>query len=352
MLCCTQTTVHPVRRLVCALPLNLCGTSNSPTSELAICRTCKADEARILDVCKLKTTQKGRQIAVQRRVSLCPLKVRNYKTHFKGISKHLDTEMEFSSLTKRDLEAMVVSMKASNLAHNSISTYVRAMNQFLRWCVEEGMCSSSLFLENIKEQETVKGEYTDEELLLIRKPRKDCDFCEYRNWAIVNFLLNSGCRAASIRNIQNRDVDLKRRQVILRHNKNKKIQVLPLCSQMVSILADYMEIRKGTSEEYLFCNQFGDKLSGSALRQAITKYNESRGVYKTSTHLYRHTFSRKYLVDCGGNAFTLQKLLGHSTLTMTKRYCRLYDKDLAENFDSFSPLTQIKAAEKKAIRKK
>jgi len=279
--------------------------------------------------------------------------IRNYKTHFKGISKHLDTEMDFSRLTKRHLEEMVVSMKGSELAHNSISTYVRAMNQFMKWCAEERLCSSSLLLENIKEQETVKGEYTDEELLLLlQKPSRNCDFCEYRNWTIVNLLLNSGCRAASIRNIQNRDVDLKRRQIILRHTKNKKIQVLPLCSQMVSILSDYMEIRKGESEDYLFCNQFGEKLTESALRQAIAKYNERRGVYKTSTHLYRHTFSRKYLVDCGGNAFTLQKLLGHSTLTMTKRYCRLYDKDLAENFDSLSPLAQIKAAEKKVIRKR
>jgi len=204
----------------------------------------KVSEKSIIDIyTEYLTSQTARDLSEST--------IRNYKTHFKGISKHLDTEMAFSSLTKRDLEEMVVSMKESDLAHNSISTYVRAMNQFLRWCVEEGMCSSSLFLENIKEQETVKGEYTDEELLLlIRKPRKDCDFCEYRNWVIVNLLLNNGCRAASIRNIQNRDVDLKRKQIVLRHNKNKKIQVLPLCTQMVSILSDYMRIRKGTSEEY------------------------------------------------------------------------------------------------------
>ena len=65
--------------------------------------------------------------------------IRNYKTHFKGISKHLDTEMAFGRLTKRNLEEMVVSMKESDLAHNSISTYVRAMNQFLKWCAEEGL---------------------------------------------------------------------------------------------------------------------------------------------------------------------------------------------------------------------
>ena len=46
----------------------------------------------------------------------------------------------------------------------------------------------------------------------------------------------------------------------------------------------------------------------------------SRGVRKTSTHLLRHTFAKKYLVYCGGNALMLQKLLGHSTLDMTKHY--------------------------------
>ena len=104
----------------------------------------KVSEKSIIDInTEYLTSQTARDLSEST--------IRNYKTHFKGISKHLDTEMAFSSLTKRDLEEMVVSMKESDLAHNSISTYVRAMNQFLRWCVEEGMCSSSLFLENIKE---------------------------------------------------------------------------------------------------------------------------------------------------------------------------------------------------------
>ena len=79
-----------------------------------------------------------------------------------------------------------------------------------------------------------------------------------------------------------------------RHTKNGKVQVVPLCSKMVSILREYMTIRKGEPEEYLFCNQYGEMLSENALRLAIAHYNRSlRGVEKTSIHLFRHTFARK-----------------------------------------------------------
>ena len=231
-------------------------------------------------------------------------------------------------------------MRSEGLSQNSISTYVRILNIFLRWCAGEGY--TNITLPKVKDVETVKETYTDEELdLLLRRPSADCQFCEYRNWVIVNFLLNSGCRAATIRNIQNRDVNLADNQVIFRHTKNGKIQVIPLCSRMVNVLRGYMAVRGGSAADYLFCDQYGGMFSENGLRLAIARYNQRRGVQKTSIHLFRHTFARKYLVDCGGNAFTLQKLLGHSTLKMTKHYCAIYDADIAKNYDNVSPLAQM-----------
>ena len=264
----------------------------------------------------------------------------NYRHHFHSISRHLDTSQSMDTLTKSKLEAMVVSMRQSGLAHNSISSYCRVLRTFLGWCEREGMTVPPM--PHIKDKETVKESYTDEELeAILKRPNKNCSFCEYRNWVVVNFLMNCGCRASTVRNIQNRDVDLDTRQIIFRHNKNSKIQTVPLCSVMVSILREYMAVRKGKSDDYLFCNQYGGMLSMNALRLAVARHNQSRGVSKTSTHLYRHTFARKYLVDCGGDAFMLQKLLGHSTLKMTKHYCTIYDADIAKNFDRFSPLAQM-----------
>lgn len=131
--------------------------------------------------------------------------------------------------------------------------------------------------------------------------------------------------------------------VFYRHTKNRKTQVIPLCSAMVSILREYLRHRGGEAADFLFCTETSSQLTENGLRQSIARYNTQRGVQKTSIHLFRHTIARKYLIDCGGDAFTLQKLLGHSTLAMTKHYCAIFDADLTKNYDNFSPLAQMKS---------
>lgn len=75
--------------------------------------------------------------------------------------------------------------------------------------------------------------------------------------------------------------------------------------------------------------------------KAFKQYSEEI----SAIHLFRHTFAKKYLVDCGGNAFTLHRLLGHSTLDMTKHYCAIFDANITKNYDSLFPLTQIKGTD-------
>jgi integrase/recombinase XerD len=91
----------------------------------------------------------------------------------------------------------------------------------------------------------------------------------------------------------------------------------------------------------LFPNIYGEQLSQAALINTIKRYNNSRGVENTSLHSFRHTFAKMYLLDCGGDAIRLQKILGHKTLVMTKRYCNLYDQDIKRDFDRLSPLTRV-----------
>ena len=60
---------------------------------------------------------------------------------------------------------MICEMRRAGLAHNSVSTYVRVLRTFLNWCQKEGRTNISL--QNMKDKETVKETYSDEELVLL-----------------------------------------------------------------------------------------------------------------------------------------------------------------------------------------
>ena len=269
--------------------------------------------------------------------------LQSYQSQFQAVARHMDVKMDITMLQKADLDAMIISMRDAHLSPNSINSYTRTLKSFFSWCNEQGITRLNIPL--YKAEETVKETYSDAELAaLLKKPDiRKATFAEYRDWVIINFLLNCGSRAATVRAIQIRDVDLDGGMVFYRHTKNRKAQVIPLCSAMVAILREYLRHRGGEAADYLFCTETGSQLTENGLRQSIARYNTRRGVQKTSIHLFRHTFARKYLIDCGGDAFTLQKLLGHSTLAMTKHYCAIFDADLTKNYDNFSPLAQMKS---------
>lgn len=86
-------------------------------------------------------------------------------------------------------------------------------------------------------------------------------------------------------------------------------------------------------------------MTNSAVQHSIARYNEKRDVEKTSIHAFRHTFAKHY-IKSGGNAFKLQKLLGHSSLTVTQDYISLFGEDLAEDFGKHSIIHKYSGREK------
>lgn len=61
---------------------------------------------------------------------------------------------------------------------------------------------------------------------------------------------------------------------------------------------------------------------------------------KTSIHAYRHTFAKNWILN-GGDIFTLQKILGHSSIEMVKNYVNLYSDELKIGFNSYNPLDRM-----------
>lgn len=305
---------------------------------------------------KARTTKKisdltERFIADKTLMGVSPKTVETYRNKFHGLRNYLDFDTPVDKVTTETIAEMIYNMKQGNrrngekvepLKDSTINSYITALKAFFSWSKEKGY--SSLFIPIYKFEPQPKEVYTHEEIKkLMKKPNlQKCSFCEYRNWVIICFLLNSGCRAGTLRNVKIKDIDFDSDMILFRHMKARNVQYVPMGNEMKRILKEYLSIREGTGDDYLFPNLHNQQLTENALRLAIEDYNHSRGVAKTSIHLFRHYYAKTYIQN-GGDCFRLQKILGHKKIEMTEHYVNLYATDTKRGFEDFSPLAVLSA---------
>ena len=198
--------------------------------------------------------------------------LRHYRESIKQIYKRVPPDTLISDLDEYTMPDFIVALRDDpNLNDVSMGTYARDLKTLMRFFMK---CEYLPYFE-IKipkaDKEAIET-YTDAELKrLLKKPDiRKCGFVTYRSWVIVNFLLNCGSRAATVRAIQIRDVDLDGGVVFYRHTKNRKAQVIPLCSPMIAILREYGRYRGGEPTDYLFCTETGTQLHFLFHAAAIT----------------------------------------------------------------------------------
>ena len=265
-----------------------------------------------------------------------------YDKCFKTFCEFYDSQNMCSEISKDICLEYVSFLRAKNTMKDvTINTRLRGIRAILYYGMEHGYISE-FKVRLIKADKEIKETYTDEELLrLLKKPdTKTCDFTEYRNWVIINYLLATGNRLSTVTNLKIEDIVLADGMIMLKKTKNRKQQIIPLSNTMIKILQEYLEFRQGNPSDYLFCNRFGNQFTRGGFETAILDYNRSRGVQKRSVHLFRHTFAKKWILN-GGDIFRLQKILGHSSLEIVKEYLNFFGTDLQQQFNDFNPLENI-----------
>ena len=153
-------------------------------------------------------------------------------------------------------------------------------------------------------------------------------------------MLATGNRISSALNVQIGDLDFNNQLIQVNKTKNRKGQIIPMSDTLCKILKEYLRYRKGSAEDYVFCNARGGKADLHTYQDMLAKYNRKRGVEKTSAHLYRHTFAKKWILN-GGDIFRLQKILGHSDLSVVKEYVQMFGNDLMIDFGKYNPLDRM-----------
>ena len=231
-----------------------------------------------------------------------------------------------------------------NIRTTSINSYLHSLRAML-YNFMENEYTPHFKIKMVKSEKIIKETYSPDELeRLLKKPNiKKCRFSEYRDWVMVCYLLGTGNRLSTLCNLKIKDIDFENTEITLRKVKNKKQYIIPLTSTLANTLSEYLKIRQGEPDDYLFCNQYGNYFPQGGVISAIRRYNHSRGVAKTSVHLFRHTFAKNWILN-GGDIFRLKNILGHSSLEMVKEYVNMFGGDLKRDFDKFNPLESMKAS--------
>lgn len=272
---------------------------------------------------------------------LSPSSLIDYKNswgQFKLISGINDND-PISTIDKYVWQDYLLKLKQSDLKVNSINHYIRAVRTFFNYCFAEGFIPQ-FKISTVKGQEESIKFYSEEEIeKLLKLNKKSASFAEYRSFTIICFILSTGARSNTVCNIKVKDIDFQSGTIYLTTLKNKKVQTIPLSVSLNRVLQEYLRVWKFSSV-YLFPNVSEGQLTREALRLSLEDYFNAHGVKYHGVHGLRHTFARQYILN-GGNAFQLQRLLGHSTLEMTKKYVRLFAEDMKEEFNELSPLDNL-----------
>lgn len=89
-----------------------------------------------------------------------------------------------------------------------------------------------------------------------------------------------------------------------------------------------------------FLSNDGRPLTNNSIKLMFARLAKRSGVQRLHAHLYRHTFATMFLTN-GGDIFTLQQILGHSTLEMVRHYVNLASNQVAIQHQRFSPLDLV-----------
>ena len=124
--------------------------------------------------------------------------------------------------------------------------------------------------------------------------------------------------------------------------KGNKERVVPIGTVAQKALLRYIYHSRPESNnvDYLFLTLDGYHLGINGLKLMLSRLAARSGVERLHAHLCRHTFAVNYLLN-GGDVFSLQQILGHSSLDMVRNYLTLTSSDIKNQHHRFSPMDRM-----------
>lgn len=262
--------------------------------------------------------------------------VNDYNRFVRRFFNRYPDAFEQSKLKPAILEFMAQRVKP--VTFNLRLIYLRA---FFEWCIKEGILSENPLAEfkQRKTQGRVVNIDTETLIKLISMPNTKT-FAGMRDYALILLTLDTGIRPKEAFSLLTEDINFRALEVYVRDEvaKTRTARTLPISPPTANAIRNLIKARHPDWKATLpiFCSAEGTRLKANTWGDRLEMYSKSLGI-KVVPYDLRHAFALEYLRN-GGDALSLQRIMGHTTLAMTRRYVALTQGDLKRQYATASPL--------------
>lgn len=248
-----------------------------------------------------------------------------------------------ASVSKTLLEDEILAMRDAGLSDATIRSRLRGWRAYFNFLRDEGIIADAPTdgVVIAKSGEKVIETFSKPQIKsLLDAPDRDT-FTGYRDYVIMLTLLDTGMRVSELEGIQISNIDWSLRTIKV-FGKGRKERVVPFQETLAKHLRQYVKIRGLLDHDTLFVNIDNRPMARRSIQERISSYGKMAQItnVRVSPHTFRHTFARMYIMN-GGDVFSLQKILGHTTLDMVRKYVNLWGTDIAKKHAQYSPLERL-----------
>ena len=255
-----------------------------------------------------------------KRIDGCrPKTIKGYRERLKLFMTQCSKPVQ--QITTDDLrEYLAYLVDERHLMDNSVQAHINTLRSFFSWLVDEDNIRKSPMrkIKSLKiDKLRSRHPLTAEQLELVR------DGCRgYKEKALIEFLVSSGCRVSEVAGLRVDDIDWRDRKckVIGKGNKERTVYFSVRAKLMLQL---YIAERRGGEALFASSRAPYEPLTDRGIEKMISKLGKRIGMERPLyPHLMRHTFA-SHALNCGMELTIIQHLLGHSDPKTTLIYAEI-----------------------------
>ena len=201
-------------------------------------------------------------------------------------------------------------------------------------------------VQELPQQRPAKEYLTDDEVQRLFKVMDCARFSEYRDMLVMMLMLDAGMRLGETLSAETEQLNLETHSLYLPADKTKgrKARTVYFSYKTAKTLKRWLQFKdRYCDSPFLFPVRYsGQKVNVSNYETNFAKYIKRAGIEKRiSPHTLRNNFAKRCLMN-GMDIYTLSRILGHSSVTITeKAYLDITDEDIRKRYSRFSPINAI-----------